>query len=162
LKVKKLDDTNSPAPILLSAKNSPNSKNPLSPQQSVEPILLSPYSSYTKLPQVTTARTYEDDILTAIREKKEFTITSKGLQLDNKDLGDEEAKIIAVSLNKGFTQLSLRGNKIGNQGAEYIATALKNNKTLKSLNLKDNNISDEYKKKIKESWGNRSKNLLFL
>ena len=59
-------------------------------------------------------------------------------------IGDAGAKRLADALksNKTLTKLNLRDSYIGDTGAERLADALKSNKTLTKLNLRDSYILD--------------------
>ena len=65
--------------------------------------------------------------------------------LDNKQVGDEGAKQICLALMDPTTKVQtlwLRNNKIGAEGARFIAFSLKRNAILNVLWLSNNNIGD--------------------
>ncbi|CAM4920748.1 unnamed protein product [Rotaria socialis] len=59
-------------------------------------------------------------------------------------IGNNGAKYLADSLrnNTTLTTLDLTGNKIGRNGAQYLAGILRNNKTLLTLDMDSNYIQD--------------------
>jgi NLR family CARD domain-containing protein 3 len=69
---------------------------------------------------------------------------AKRLDLRMKNIGDEEAKLLAAELatSTTLTWLYLSENRIGNDGAVALADALATNKTLKDLVLWGNGIGD--------------------
>lgn len=66
------------------------------------------------------------------------------LTLDRCSLNPDDILKIASALkdNNTLRKLSLNGNKVGNEGARKLASALKKNKSLKYLYLNSTNISD--------------------
>lgn len=66
-------------------------------------------------------------------------------QLHGMDLGDAEAKYLAVALrgNRTLTGIGLQNNQISDDGAKALADALKVNTTLVGILLGGNQISDE-------------------
>ncbi|CAH8529454.1 unnamed protein product [Heterobilharzia americana] len=70
------------------------------------------------------------------------------LQLRYCEIGPMEGKSISQrlgtiqSVNKKLISLDLSGNRLGNEGAVYIAEALRTNRTLLTLSLSNNKIGD--------------------
>jgi len=71
--------------------------------------------------------------------------TEKSVDLSWKDIGDDEARSIAVAVRDTTTlkSISLYHNSIGTDGAEAIAAALSENTTVESLGLGSNRIGDD-------------------
>ncbi len=72
--------------------------------------------------------------------------TIESLKLGNNKLKDKSCESLYEGLktNEKITQLHLEGNKLGNDGARYIAMLLMSNKTeLTHLYLNNNLIEDE-------------------
>ncbi|MFP3012804.1 MAG: hypothetical protein ACEY3D_07870 [Rickettsia sp.] len=102
---------------------------------------------------------FKRQALTEFLESKGFTAEANGLRngdttlnLNNKNLGDEEAKALAEGLktNNSITQLNLHNNQIGDEGAKAIGEGLKTNTSITYLDLGGNNIGDEEMKPINE------------
>jgi len=75
------------------------------------------------------------------------------LNLYGNNIDDDGARYIADALkvNHSLEELNLRDNKISADGAKQIAYALKVNHSLKSLNLGNNKIGDEGAKQIADA-----------
>lgn len=73
-----------------------------------------------------------------------------GLSLQRNQLGNDNAKILASALKRNTTlrSLQLGVNNLGNEGAKTIADALTENKSLRELNLEYNGIEREGAKVI--------------
>ncbi|CAF1667628.1 unnamed protein product, partial [Adineta ricciae] len=71
--------------------------------------------------------------------------TLTALYLSGNRIGDEGAQHIANALrtNTTLTTLDLSGNEIGDEGAQHIADALRTNTTLTTLHLSWNAIGAE-------------------
>ncbi len=67
------------------------------------------------------------------------------LDLRDNNIGTEGANALATVLkeNSSLTNLDLSGNNIGDEGVNALATVLKENSSLTSLDLGGNNIGDE-------------------
>ena len=79
------------------------------------------------------------------RTLEEFLNNPNGftcIWLENNEIGDEQAIILANALkkNRTVTELNLFKNQIGDTGAIALAEALEVNRTLSSLNLASNKI----------------------
>lgn len=83
-------------------------------------------------------------IVEAITNTKNTTLKSLWLSGSN-FFGDEGAKCLANMLrdNKTIKELNITDNNIGTEGVKYLANALKKNDTLEVLYLGYNNIGDE-------------------
>ncbi|MCX4084239.1 50S ribosome-binding GTPase [Rickettsia hoogstraalii] len=113
------------------------------------------YTAYVK----TLNMKFKRQKLTEFLESKGFTAEANGLRngdttlnLNNKNLGDEEAKAIDEGLktNTSITTLYLHSNQIGAEGAKAIGEGLKTNNSITYLDLGGNNIGDEEMKPINE------------
>jgi len=64
--------------------------------------------------------------------------------LSDKNIRDEDCKVIAVALQPGslLKDLNLAGNNMGSQGCNSITAALKQNTSLKKLNSTNNSTGD--------------------
>ena len=95
------------------------------------------------------------------KSMEEFSlIPMKGLRADEvtevnlsqKGLGDAEARVIGslLTVNTSLTKLSVAGNKLGNEGAQAIGSALKESKVskLKELDIQYNGIGPDGAKVI--------------
>ena len=77
---------------------------------------------------------------------------------DNKEIGNEGAKALAVALKLNTTvwELWLHDCGIGDDGAAALAEALRSNTSLTSLNLDDNDgIGEQGKQLLRDAWGER-------
>ena len=77
----------------------------------------------------------------------------KFISFSQKNIGDEGAKYLAEALkvNTYLKKIDLWDNNIGNEGAKYIAEALKVNTSLKEIRLGGNKIGDEGAKELAEA-----------
>jgi hypothetical protein len=75
------------------------------------------------------------------------------LDLNEIDIGDEEAKGLGEGLSKNTTlrSLNLCGNLISDEGVKALAEGLTHNMTLTSLKLSENQISDEGAKALADA-----------
>eukprot|EP00029_Vermamoeba_vermiformis_P005289 TRINITY_DN1793_c0_g1_i4.p1 TRINITY_DN1793_c0_g1~~TRINITY_DN1793_c0_g1_i4.p1 ORF type:complete len:603 (-),score=117.67 TRINITY_DN1793_c0_g1_i4:86-1840(-) len=90
---------------------------------------------------------HDSDVLSAIKQKRNFTISPSitQLNLEGNKIGAEGARYLAAALekNSSITQLSLARNNMGDKGAQYLAAALEKNSSITDLDLRNNNIGDE-------------------
>ncbi|CAF1331533.1 unnamed protein product [Adineta steineri] len=71
--------------------------------------------------------------------------TIQRIYLEDNAIGDEGAQFLAEALRNKTTlaSLQLTNNQIGAKGAQYLSSILQNNVRLTKLDLRDNNIGDQ-------------------
>ncbi|CAF1010907.1 unnamed protein product [Adineta ricciae] len=117
----------------------------LFPIPSYHSFLQSQFSTQHFFPQqqLASSSTPIIHIYTQLLQVPSKTLTT--LNLSGNRIGAEGAQHIAYALrmNTTLTTLNLSGNRIGAEGAQHIADALRTNTTLTTLNLHQNGIGDE-------------------
>ena len=85
-----------------------------------------------------------DALAKALKDLKENAALQE-LDLDSKDIDDEDAQALADALidNQALQKLYLLGNQVQDAGAEALARALRENAALQELHLVDNQIGDK-------------------
>lgn len=81
--------------------------------------------------------------ITKIKVKK-YKLPPNG-DLSGKNLGNDKSKAVAESIknNRSLKRINLGSNQIGDEGAAFIAESLKHNKTCEWIVLHDNQIGNE-------------------
>ncbi len=76
------------------------------------------------------------------------------INLSYDTIGDEGAKYVAEALkvNTSLTKIDLADNNIGDEGAKDVAEALKVNTSLTKIYLAGNYIGDEGQQSLREAW----------
>jgi len=95
------------------------------------------------------ARARLDEAVAALQKNTDLTT----LSLRGSRIGDQGAERLAAALEKntGLRTLDLTFNKIGDQGAEHLAAALLQNTGLTTLDLKMNQIGDHGAERLAEA-----------